>query len=328
MASEVLSKDPLTLKGKERDGWLVEKQNKLMEQIRNYKKNPEDLHELMTFMTQFHNYSLRNLMLIRAQWDGAYAVASYKRWKELGFPVKRKEDGGGGQILIWVPVRSKFIKLEDGTYVSWKDSTKKQKEQVARGELKAGSKLRFTSGFVYDITQTSAEPEDYPKIFPNRHYHFNDDNVNYEKVLGGIDNIANEIGTELFWDENRELGNAKGAYFHNSHKILMNPLNTPSESVSVAIHELAHAHMHRFKSTPSAIKELQAELASTLVCSVFNLDTVEEAVRYISTHLNTLETANENLKEDEKKYGDLDNVLADTQETVKLFIKIINKELD
>lgn len=99
----------------------------------------------------------------------------------------------------------------------------------------------------------------------------------------------------------RQLGNAKGMYVPKQDKIYLNPKNTPSENVSVLIHELGHSILHgkktpqkekyakenkienAFKSDYSRpIKELQAELTSYTVSKQFGIDKQDSAARYIA----------------------------------------------
>lgn len=314
MTENVLDKDYLTLKGKERDKWLREKQNEIMTRVRDFSISDEDKLELLKFMSKFHNYSFRNQMLIEEQWRGAQAVASYNKWKKLGYPVKKGEKG---RILIWVRTKYRIIYLDDGTQVQWHKATKEQKRQAETGELEMEEKVTYKSGFVFDISQTSAKPEDLPKIFPNKHCNFDVDEDVYQTMLEGVDAIAKEIGTELFWDEEDVLGNAKGMFVHERNIILMNKRDTPSETVSVGIHELAHAYLHKNrKDLSKSIKELQAELTSALVCSVYGMDTLEESVKYINSW-----TKNENIKE-----AKMDEILEEVQNTVKKFTYIIDKQ--
>ena len=287
-----------------------------MERVRNYEDSPEDILELMEFMTKFHNYSFNNLMLIQEQWEGAFAVASYDKWKKLGYPVK---DGEKGKILVWVRTPYKIIIKANGEEVQWWKATAKLKAEAKAGKHKIKQGNAYKTGFVYDISQTHAKPEDYPKIFPNRHYNFEEDYINYEHVLEGVDAIAKQLKYEVFWDEKGQLGSAKGACVYSTKKILMNPANTQSEVVSTSIHELAHAYLHEKSKLSRGTKELQAELVACLVSNYFGLNTLEKAVGYISSWTKG------STKED--KEG-LDEVLKEVQNCVKNFIYIINKELD
>ena len=55
MSEDILSKDPLELKGKDRDQWLASKQDQIMDEVRNYSSDPKDVEELLNFMVQLHN---------------------------------------------------------------------------------------------------------------------------------------------------------------------------------------------------------------------------------------------------------------------------------
>src|SRR5712692_10106806 len=58
----------------------------------------------LAFSSRFHRYSRRNQQLIYEQCPGATRIASYQRWKEEGFQVRKmdKEKGEKG-ISILVP---------------------------------------------------------------------------------------------------------------------------------------------------------------------------------------------------------------------------------
>jgi hypothetical protein len=53
----------------------------------------EHLLEYLNFAARFHNYSRANQMLILLQKPDATMVASYQRWKELGYQVARGQAG-------------------------------------------------------------------------------------------------------------------------------------------------------------------------------------------------------------------------------------------
>jgi antirestriction protein ArdC len=323
MSESVLSKDPKTLKGEERDNWLKAKQNEVMKMVDAFEDSPEDIAELITFMKQFHNYSFHNLMLIQSQWRGAIAVASYARWKKLGYPVKK---GERGRILVWTYTPFRLIRLENGEDILWSQAPKEIREMARRGELKYRTVKKFGSGYVYDISQTEATEEDLPKIFPNRHFNFDIDEQAYYNMSVSLDIIAEKINTELFWDEEGTLGNAKGAYLPDKKYILLNKRNTPTEVISTALHELAHAYLHRNKPvsqlfTPEeyAIGELQAELTSALVCSVYGMNTLEKSVRYISNWIRSYK-GRINVR--------LSDILQEVQKAVKLFTYIIDQQFE
>jgi len=63
----------------------------------------EHLERYLTFMAQFHRYSFGNQMLIFQQCPNAKRVAGYVKWRQLGYQVKKGEQG----IAIFAPMTFK-----------------------------------------------------------------------------------------------------------------------------------------------------------------------------------------------------------------------------
>ena len=148
---------------------------------------------------------------------------------------------------------------------------------------------KFATYKVFELSQTTLKPEFYPKAMPNRHYDFNMDHIRTKEVLEGLSDYANSIGVTIYQDDAKELRSAKGAFYPNEQKILLNPDNTPGEVVATTIHELAHASLHNPKFANSYKedvskdrRELEAEMTSYLVSKHFGLDTSEKAIRYMA----------------------------------------------
>ena len=149
--------------------------------------------------------------------------------------------------------------------------------------------VKFATYKVFELSQTTLKPEFYPKAMPNRHYDFNMDHIRTKEVLEGLSDYANSIGVTIYQDDAKELRSAKGAFYPNEQKILLNPDNTPGEVVATTIHELAHATLHNPKFANSYKedvskdrRELEAEMTSYLVSKHFGLDTSEKAIRYMA----------------------------------------------
>lgn len=148
---------------------------------------------------------------------------------------------------------------------------------------------KFATYKVFELSQTTLKPEFYPKAMPNRHYNFNMDHIRTKEVLEGLSDYAKNIGVTIYQDDAKELRSAKGAFYPDEQKILLNPDNTPGEVVATTIHELAHASLHNPKFANSYKeevskdrRELEAEMTSYLVSSHFGLDTSEKAIRYMA----------------------------------------------
>ena len=148
---------------------------------------------------------------------------------------------------------------------------------------------KFATYKVFELSQTTLKPEFYPKAMPNRHYDFNMDHIRTKEVLEGLSDYAKNIGVTIYQDDAKELRSAKGSFYPDEQKILLNPDNTPGEVIATTIHELAHASLHNPKFSNSYKedvskdrRELEAEMTSYLVSNHFGLDTSEKAIRYMA----------------------------------------------
>lgn len=183
-------------------------------------------------------------------------------------------------------------------YKRLSEATPEEKALKKEGKLKSrlfqerDSKTglaKFATYKVFELSQTTLKPEFYPKAMPNRHYDFNMDHIRTKEVLEGLSDYAKDIGVTIYQDVARELRSAKGAFYSDEQKILLNPDNTPGEVIATTIHELAHASLHNPKFANSYKedvskdrRELEAEMTSYLVSKHFGLDTSEKAIRYMA----------------------------------------------
>ena len=183
-------------------------------------------------------------------------------------------------------------------YKRLSEATPEEKALKKQGKLKSrffqerDSKTglaKFATYKVFELSQTTLKPEFYPKAMPNRHYDFNMDHIRTKEVLEGLSDYAKGIGVTIYQDDAKELRSAKGAFYSDEQKILLNPDNTPGEVVATTIHELAHASLHNPKFANSYKedvskdrRELEAEMTSYLVSKHFGLDTSEKAIRYMA----------------------------------------------
>ena len=183
-------------------------------------------------------------------------------------------------------------------YKRLSEATPEEKALKKEGKLKSrlfqerDSKTglsKFATYKVFELSQTTLKPEFYPKAMPNRHYDFNMDHIRTKEVLEGLSDYAKNIGVTIYQDDAKELKSAKGAFYPDEQKILLNPDNTPGEVVATTIHELAHASLHNPKFANSYkedvskdSRELEAEMTSYLVSKHFGLDTSEKAIRYMA----------------------------------------------
>lgn len=192
------------------------------------------------------------------------------------------------------------VKNEKGNpkYKRLSEATPEEKALKKEGKLKSRffqerdsntGLAKFATYKVFELSQTTLKPEFYPKAMPNRHYDFNMDYIRTKEVLEGLSDYAKDIGVTIYQDDAKELKSAKGAFYPDEQKILLNPDNTPGEVIATTIHELAHASLHNPKfansykeDVPKDRRELEAEMTSYLVSKHFGLDTSEKAIRYMA----------------------------------------------
>ena len=311
-----------------------------LEHVKEYTNSPEQRLKLFDFMGNFYQYSLRNQLLIQSQFPGARGVGSFGFFKKMGFSVKKGEKG----IRILQPNPQTYFKTKAGETKRLNDATPEEKKALDRKELKQHTVTYYKLTSVFDISQTTAGPEDYPKLFPNRPFSFEIKDPQLLKELDlGLRQVADKLNVPINDRENslfhiQELGSAKGAFISDNQgqkEIFLSHRLSDEERIPTLIHELAHAALHDPKNLPdrgywttenvksdgASIKELQSEMVSYVVTKHYGIDTSEEAIHYMASwtkHLSTLE---------EKEEPAQLLILEDIQRTAKQFIETIEASL-
>ncbi|QDQ03736.1 LPD25 domain-containing protein [Bacillus sp. BD59S] len=299
--------------------------DKVLTDITKYYRSPEDMLELANFMAKFSNYSPKNMQLIRSQFESAYACANFKAFKDAGFHVNKGETA----MKVFHPYVKEYVRdPKTKLAIPLGKLTEEQKKQVKNGELKVEKQTNYyLKATAFDISQTNAKPDDLPKIFPNRQFNFEINDENKELLKIGIQALAEKENIKIKTMGQgalvKELGNVHGAYVQvldsSYSQIVMNPRNTETNELSVAIHELAHAKLHGNKIDPlehTPTKEFEAELTSYIVCKHYGMDTSESAVPYIAQWT-------KNGQDIEEK----DKSIMRVHETASSFINTIDKKI-
>ncbi|MGE6202976.1 ImmA/IrrE family metallo-endopeptidase [Guptibacillus hwajinpoensis] len=284
------------------------------ERISNHFHSPEQLKEYLDFMGKFYRYSPRNTALIESQFQGAEAVGSYAFWKEKGFPVNKGEKS----IKILVPNRlGEQFQNNEGEWMPLKKATKQEKQQVKDGQLdKRDGRLVFSTGNVFDISQTSATQKDLPQIFPNK---WIDGEVeHYSQLRKGMEAIAGKNNIRIV-EPYEELGAAKGVSYTERGEVALNPRNSERQDAKTLLHELTHAKLHtkdNFNTYSKPEKEFQAEMTAYTVASYFNIDTSDYSLGYLHNWTKGHE------------FKDHESLLQEVQVTAKEFIVTIEESLE
>src|SRR5699024_3196169 len=159
------------LSQKERIEQLTNEMNKSIDL---FQTDPKEQIELLEYLSRFNQYSVRNIVLIKSQYEGAVGVKSYKQHQKEGHQVRKGEKA----IRILAPKFYKQWQDEDNNWRFYNEATKEQKQKINSGEIKSEERLvRYISVPVFDLTQTDCPAEEYPNLYPNRpeNYSFNGD---------------------------------------------------------------------------------------------------------------------------------------------------------
>lgn len=223
--------------------------------------------DFLKTMTNFHEYSLYNTILIMMQCPQASLVAGYKKWQTMGRQVKRGEKA----ITILCPCPHKVKKKvldKDGNPVLDENGKETEKEF---------SIPYFRPGSVFDISQTDGEPIETlnPKVLT--------DTVNGYDVL--IQKLISISPVPVTFEEIE--GSAKG-YFSPSSKEIVVKKDMPNlQTLKTLVHESAHARLHNLEAMEEhakdrETKEVEAESVAYCVLTAFGFDTSEYSFPYIA----------------------------------------------
>jgi len=270
---------------KERVQELTKQMN---DSIQNYQTDPEEELELLRYLRQFNNYSVRNIALIQGQYEGAYGVDSYRKHQENGHQVQKGEKA----IRILAPRFQDVFRDENNVQQFVSKANKEQKEKIQNNELKVTNDklVGYISVPVFDITQTDAPENDYPQLYPNKpiNYEFEGTEKQFQHFKQAVYDYAEELHIPV--EHGKTESAAKGYYSPVHNQIMLRDDLNEREETKVLLHELGHAQMHNkdtlsqksteFQSTN--VLEYQAEMTAYVVSSTFALDSEDYSQRYLA----------------------------------------------
>ncbi len=221
--------------------------NSLTESLENGQS--DELKKYLQTMSRFHQYSLRNVMLIALQKPSATHVAGFHSWKKLGRFVKKGENG----IIIIAPLVYKKETVED-------DDNRTNVTEING----------FKAVYVFDVSQTDGdELPEFARV--------QGDPSRYQESLSNLIS-ANSITLE-YSDTLHADGCSTGGI------ITIRSGLTPAQDFSVKVHELAHEFLHHSGEKLSKTqKETEAEAVAYVVCQSIGMDTNTAFSDYIQLY--------------------------------------------
>ena len=240
-----------------------------VEQVR----QSESYKKYLKVMSQFHDYSVCNTLLIYSQFPYASYVAGYKAWKTL---FHRHVIKGSRAIKILAPFR---IKLE-------RDDTEDSDDEDRYI-------IRYKTVNVFDISQT--EGQELPSIVSEiQVYH-----ENTRFLLEAFQELTKEKKIQASFIDSKEdkrlRSGANGYACPNKNKIVIKKDMSVNHQLKTMIHEYAHIVLHKESDSSKKQKEIEAESVAFVVCHAFGLDTSEYSFGYITTW--STNVSNEELKD-------------------------------
>ncbi|EGQ3164186.1 hypothetical protein HG930_002384, partial [Staphylococcus pseudintermedius] len=106
--------------------------NNAVRKVLDFKQDPQKVVELLDFLAKASNYSFKNQMMIRSQYEGALFAMGAKTFEDI---LNVKVLQGSKPIQIIAPVFANFIKRND-KYIKLKYATKEEKEKVENKQIK------------------------------------------------------------------------------------------------------------------------------------------------------------------------------------------------
>ena len=241
-----------------------------MEKYRNYLRT----------MSRFHNYSLNNQALIHLQRPDATLVAGYNRWRDkFSRHVLRGEKGI--TIIAPTPYKKKIEqeKLDPDTRLPILDADGKVITEEKEIEIPM-----FRPVKVFDYAQTDGKP--LPERVASPVANLTGSVENYEAFMEAL-RRSSPVPVEF-----KPLPADMDGYFSPKFQsITLREGMSEVQTVSAAVHEIAHAKLHNYglqqaaerKAKSRNAEEVEAESISFMVCAYFGIETGANSFGYVAT---------------------------------------------
>lgn len=234
--------------------------------------NSENYKNFLTKMSQFNQYSSRNLRLILAQKPDASYLASYNTWKKFDRHVKRGEKA----LSVIIPV----------TYVKKDQQGQPILDKNGKPETGLTFRLKPTT---FDVSQT--EGKAMPKAAEVKEQLTD---LDYANLYRALTSIAKTHNVSVRFEEMER--STFGYYNPTENQIVLrsNEMNK-SQIIKTFLHETAHSELHhnnnpQQEQLTKSTAELQAESVAYVVASYYGIDTADYSFDYLAGWSNDKET--------------------------------------
>lgn len=206
--------------------------------IKEFLENSNELKKFLNFCKEnFRKYSIKNRLLIYSQNKSATFIAGFKKWKELGYVVKKGEKAR----LILAPILNEEKEIKKFIFVPVFDDTQVRATENAIPLPKINTDYIKSKNCKYNINSLFKVVKNLIEEKINKSIIFYSDNTRAEGMTDG-----------------------KNIYIKKKEKISM---------LGTLIHEYIHYIKHfQGKILNKNQEEVEAELGAIIFGSIFNLD--------------------------------------------------------
>ena len=234
-------------------------------------------------MSRFHHYSLNNTILIAMQKPDATLVAGYNRWHDQ-FQRNVMKGEKGIRIIAPAPVKTKkeVEKLDPMTQKPLRDITGKTLTEEIEIQIP-----RFRVVSVFDVSQTDGKP------LPQLSSTLTGDVKQYDVFMEALKRSS---PVPISFED--MPASTDGYFSQGRQKIAIREDMSEIQTVSAALHEIAHAKLHNLEPNPAPeqgdagimpakskdrrTEEVEAESVSFAVCAYYGIATDENSFGYIA----------------------------------------------
>ena len=261
--------------------------------------NSDHYKEFLTKMSQFNQYSSRNLRLILAQKPDASYLAPYNTWRKFERHVKRGEKA----LSVIIPV----------TYVKKDQQGQPILDKNGKPETGMTFRLKPTT---FDVSQT--EGKEMPKAAEVKEQLTD---LDYANLYRALMSIAKTNDVSVRFEE--MAGETKGYYSPAEHQIVLRSHDmNKSQLIKTFIHEIAHSELHHSNNPQReqltrSNAELQAESVAYVVASYYGIDTSDYSFDYLA-----------GWSKDKETLADLEAQLDIVQQEAKSLMVRMDQELE
>ena len=276
------------------DELRTELEAKVANVVNNYRADPRALAEYVLFSSRFNNYSANNLRLIWAQYPYAQYVTSAYDFSH-GLPDKNGKPTvsekifikkGERALRIWKPYDVKYTVMPDGTEKRSAWLTKSEREQAKAEKWKELTRKYFTLVPVFDITQTTASPDVYPKLCGLGGTKGTSADARFNALKNYCENVLNCPITIRDFGERKAT--VRGSFYPDLNEIHISDMLEGENKLSTFIHELGHATLHadsyKNASKSTAQIELEADMYALMIERRLGIEPTDARCRHLKAH--------------------------------------------